>query len=221
MNLKRLFLILSSLIIIVGLFITLFSKDYIANNEYTKFLCNTAFNILENAILNEKYEDLPMGSLITGLGFGNSSTTLGHALSYVYSNEGYSHGHALAFTTQIAHKFNESQFTERFEKIVKKLSFSPIRLNCSLNHAAELIMKDRKHLDNNPISINKKNIITLLDQIKNLKDVNKSEMIILGILALLVIFFGFYPVPLMETLNVSVDNLINNYETAVQTNGLN
>ena len=63
--------------------------------------------------------------------------------------------------------------------------------------------------------------VTKNDQIKNLKDVNKSEMIMLGILALLVIFFGFYPVPLMETLNVSVDNLINNYETAVQTNGLN
>jgi len=57
--------------------------------------------------------------------------------------------------------------------------------------------------------------------VQNLKDVNKSEIIMLGILALLVIFFGFYPVPLMETLNVSVDNLINNYETAVQTNGLN
>ena len=63
--------------------------------------------------------------------------------------------------------------------------------------------------------------VTKNDQIKNLKDVNKSEIIMLGILALLVIFFGFYPVPLMETLNVSVDNLINNYETAVQTNGLN
>ena len=62
--------------------------------------------------------------------------------------------------------------------------------------------------------------VTKNDQIKNLKDVNKSEIIMLGILALLVIFFGFYPVPLMETLNVSVDNLINNYETAVQTNGL-
>ena len=37
MNLKNFFLILSSLIIIVGLFITLLSKDYIANNEYTKF----------------------------------------------------------------------------------------------------------------------------------------------------------------------------------------
>ena len=59
------------------------------------------------------------------------------------------------------------------------------------------------------------------DQIKNLKDVNKSETIMLIILALLVIFFGFYPAPLMETLNVSVDNLINNYETALITSGLN
>ena len=63
--------------------------------------------------------------------------------------------------------------------------------------------------------------VTKNDQIKNLKDINKSEIIMLGILALLVIFFGFYPVPLMETLNVSVDNLINNYEIALQTNGLN
>jgi len=63
--------------------------------------------------------------------------------------------------------------------------------------------------------------VTKNEQIKNLKDVNKSEMIMLGILAFLVIFFGFYPVPLMETLNVSVDNLINNYEISVQTNGLN
>ena len=63
--------------------------------------------------------------------------------------------------------------------------------------------------------------VTKNDQIKNLKDVNKPEMVMLSLLALLVIFFGFYPVPIMETLNVSVDNLINNYEIAVKTNGLN
>ena len=63
--------------------------------------------------------------------------------------------------------------------------------------------------------------VTKNDQIKNLKDVNKSEMIMLAILAVLVIFFGFYPVPLMETLNVSVDNLINNYEIAIQIESLN
>ena len=59
------------------------------------------------------------------------------------------------------------------------------------------------------------------DKIKNLKDVNKLEILMLSILALPVIFFGFYPVPLMETLNVSVDNLINNYEIAVQIKSLN
>ncbi len=63
--------------------------------------------------------------------------------------------------------------------------------------------------------------VTKNDQIKNIKDVNKSEMIMLGILALLVILFGFYPVPLLETLNVSVDNLIDNYETDIKTIGLN
>ncbi len=56
------------------------------------------------------------------------------------------------------------------------------------------------------------------DQIKNLDDVNRSELLMLIILAALVIFFGFYPAPLMETLNVSVDNLINNYETAINVN---
>ncbi len=59
------------------------------------------------------------------------------------------------------------------------------------------------------------------DQIKNLKDINKLETLMLTILALLVILFGFYPFPLMETLNVSVDNLINNYEIAINKSGLN
>ncbi len=56
------------------------------------------------------------------------------------------------------------------------------------------------------------------DQIKNLKDTNKSELLMLIILVILVIFFGFYPAPLMETLNISVDNLITNYEMAININ---
>ena len=134
-------------------------------NPYTKLLCEKAFNILENAILNQTYKKLPLGSLICGLGFGNSSTTLGHALSYVYSNEGYSHGHALAYTTQIAHKFNKSKFSERFEKIVRILQFLPIEISTSLDEASELILKDKKHLDNNPKIISKNEIIELLKNI--------------------------------------------------------
>jgi succinate semialdehyde reductase len=139
------------------------------SNKYTKFLCEYAFNILEKGILNETYEGFPLGSLISGLGFGNSSTTLGHALSYVYSNEGYSHGHALAYTTSIAHKFNKSKFYERFKKIVKKLSFPPIEMKNSIESASELILKDKKHLDNNPHYISKKDIVKMLKEINKMK----------------------------------------------------
>jgi len=132
-------------------------------NPYTKFLCNTAFDILEYAILNDKFEKLALGSLLTGLGFGNSSTTLGHALSYVYSNEGIMHGHALAFTTAAAHNFNKSQFYERFKNLVKKLDFPPISLKQNLNEATDIIMTDRKHLDSNPKKITKKNVLHLLE----------------------------------------------------------
>ncbi len=54
-------------------------------------------------------------------------------------------------------------------------------------------------------------------EIKNLKDINKIEILMLAVLAFFVIFFGFYPMPLIETLNVSVDNLINNYEQSINS----
>ena len=58
-------------------------------------------------------------------------------------------------------------------------------------------------------------------EIKNLKDINNLEAMMLVALALLIVFFGFYPTPLMDTLNISVDNLINNYEIAIQDKGIN
>ena len=138
-------------------------------NPYTRFFCKTAFEILEDGIMNENYQKLPYGSLLTGLGFGNSSTTLGHALSYVYSNEGISHGHALAFTTSVAHKFNNSIFYDRFLKIVKKLKFTKINLRQNIEEASELILLDRKHLDNNPRELSKEDITTLL------REINQTE----------------------------------------------
>ena len=136
--------------------------DSKTSNAYTKFLCQKAFDILENAILNEKYESLAYGSLCAGLGFGNTSTTLGHALSYVFSNEGVSHGHALAFTTTVAHRFNDSVFYNRYKNLVMKLNFEEINLKQNLENAANLILLDRKHLDNNPKEISKSEIIKLL-----------------------------------------------------------
>jgi len=59
--------------------------------------------------------------------------------------------------------------------------------------------------------------VTKNSAIETLSDVNKSEIIMLATLAFFVIFFGFYPVPLMETFNVSVNSLIDNYQLALNT----
>ena len=53
------------------------------------------------------------------------------------------------------------------------------------------------------------------DELKKIKDINLSESGILFVLAALVIFFGFYPDPFLETMKVSVDNLIDNYNLEI------
>ena len=42
-------------------------------------------------------------------------------------------------------------------------------------------------------------------------DLNKSEIFILSSLAIPILFFGFYPEPLLNTINVSISNLIETY----------
>ena len=143
------------------------SEGYDSKNgsPITKFLCNRAFELLEEGIIKMDKEKIVFGSLMSGLGFGNCSTTLGHALSYVFSNEGYSHGHALSFTTLYAHQFNNSKFYHRFANLVKKLNFSKINLKQNYAEAADLILTDRKHLDNNPKQVSRQDIISLLEKI--------------------------------------------------------
>ena len=87
----------------------------------------------------------------------------------MFSNEGFSHGHALAFTTTVAHKFNNSQFYERFKKLVEHFNFDPIHLTQNLSDAAKIIQLDKKHLDNNPLSITTENIIDLLELVNSQK----------------------------------------------------
>jgi len=59
------------------------------------------------------------------------------------------------------------------------------------------------------------------DEIKNLNDINNLETLMLVVLGTLVILFGFYPSPLLDTLNISVNNLISNYEIAIQQGKIN
>ena len=53
------------------------------------------------------------------------------------------------------------------------------------------------------------------NHLKKMTDINISEFSILFTLGALIILFGFYPEPLLETIHVSVDNLINNYNSEI------
>ena len=46
-------------------------------------------------------------------------------------------------------------------------------------------------------------------------DLNKSEMVILTSLAIPTLFFGFYPEPLINTIEVSISDLIETYNIKV------
>jgi succinate semialdehyde reductase len=65
----------------------------------------------------------------------------------------------------VAHKFNNSVYYKRFKEIAQKLKFEPLKLKQPLDAAADVIMPDRGHLDNNPIPVTKQNVIDCLREI--------------------------------------------------------
>jgi len=135
-------------------------------NDLTKTLCKQAFDVLYDAIMNDKPENYPYGSMLSGMGFGNCSTTLGHALSYVFSNEGVPHGYSLSSCTTVAHKHNKSIFYDRFKEIIEKMGFDKLELKADVEQAAEVVMTDKGHLDPNPIPISKEDVVKCLNDIK-------------------------------------------------------
>ena len=56
------------------------------------------------------------------------------------------------------------------------------------------------------------------EDLKKMLDLNKTEVIILWSLAVPIIFFGFYPEPLINTFEVSVNNLIETFNFNIQMN---
>ena len=51
--------------------------------------------------------------------------------------------------------------------------------------------------------------------IKKLADLNKTEVYTFSVLIFLTLFFGVYPEPLLDTVDVSINNLIDKYQTDI------
>jgi len=59
---------------------------------------------------------------------------------------------------------------------------------------------------------------TASGEIKGMADLNKIEIYIFSSLIFLTLFFGFYPEPLFNTVNISINNLIDNYQADINFN---
>ena len=55
-------------------------------------------------------------------------------------------------------------------------------------------------------------------EVTKMLDLNKYEILILWSLAVPIIFFGFYPEPLINTMEVSINNLIDTYNSNLSNN---
>ena len=56
---------------------------------------------------------------------------------------------------------------------------------------------------------------------EKINDLNKSEFLILLIITIPTLFFGFYPEPLLNTIQISVNNLIDTYNYNLVSFGVN
>jgi len=56
------------------------------------------------------------------------------------------------------------------------------------------------------------------NELKSMIDLKKFEILILFTLAIPIIFFGFYPEPLINSMEVSVENLLDVYNTSIKNN---
>tara|TARA_Y100000590_G_scaffold259978_1_gene292025 strand:- start:20 stop:1519 length:1500 start_codon:yes stop_codon:yes gene_type:complete len=61
----------------------------------------------------------------------------------------------------------------------------------------------------------------LKQEIKKMTDLNKPEIFILSCLVFPIIFFGFYPEPLLSTTEISIENLIEVYNSNINSNAEN
>jgi len=57
----------------------------------------------------------------------------------------------------------------------------------------------------------------LKNELKKMMDLNKSEIFVLSSLVFPIIFFGFYPEPLLSTIEISIENLIEVYNNNINS----
>ena len=146
-------------------------------NPLTKALAFQACMIIKDNLEKATHGDreakinMSLGSLMTGIAFGNSGTTLAHALSYPLSNKGIPHGEAVAMMLPYALEFNgfDQNITQEIRKIIGNLGFYP-KITGDIQEMAKVVMEDTKHLSNNPREVSLEDIVNIFRRARSESD---------------------------------------------------
>jgi alcohol dehydrogenase class IV len=144
------------------------------SNPVAKTLALEAYNLVKDNLMQAVKGDtqamvnLSLGSLVAGMAFGNSGTTLGHALSYPLSNRGVPHGEAVAMVLPYALEFNGSDpaFARKLRRFVRtiELRWNP---RWDAHEMAAEVMEDKRHLGNNPVAVTFADVLGIFEKMKN------------------------------------------------------
>ena len=141
-------------------------------NELTRALSRRAYQLicknLEKALVHDKTAiyNMALASTMAGMAFGNSGTTLCHALSYPLSNKGVPHGIAVAMTLIPALEFNQvNKELIRKVKALLKATGLPLRYEGDPYEMAKEVMEDERHLSNNPKEVEFEDIVEIYKKI--------------------------------------------------------
>ncbi|MBW2341157.1 MAG: iron-containing alcohol dehydrogenase [Deltaproteobacteria bacterium] len=143
------------------------------SNPLVKTIALDAFKLLkeniEKAVQGNRRAriNMSLGSLMAGMAFGNSGTTLAHALSYPLSNRGVPHSQSVALVLPFALEFNGSdpRLVEKL-KGLRKLVHCDWNADWDANKMAEEVMCDERHLANNPSNVTYRDLLEIFERMK-------------------------------------------------------
>jgi len=148
------------------------SYDCKKSGELTKSLAYRAYLLIKDnlrkAISYDKnaISNMALASLMAGMAFGNSGTTLCHALSYPLSKKGIPHGEAVAIMLPFSLEFNnfDKDIILEIREIIKDASL-PTEFKGDIYEMAKAVMKDKRHLANNPRKVTFEGVVAIYREV--------------------------------------------------------
>jgi len=137
-------------------------------NELTRALAHSAYLLIKDNIRKaisydkDAVSSMALASLMAGMAFGNSGTTLCHALTYPLSNKGIPHGEAVAIMLPPSLEFNnfDKEVILEIREIIKDVGL-PARFEGDVYEMAAVVMKDKRHLANNPRKVTFEDVVAI------------------------------------------------------------